>query len=214
MRTLILAAMLVGIGALGACDGSAAAEKARKDQAKRARDVQLLALPYPATSGLDSKSLSVAYDGARDRTTTTLRLADLKTGGKSAQQIRAATLHLTSSHKGRERASDNPEGSVDGSLTVNSSQAGVLAYSGPPGEIIIAGHAKPLREASGSDHYSSAKAAGGREEIVRFRLPTEDLIAAANSSGFTLAFGMVQIEINGASLADFREFASRLNPKR
>ena len=47
---------------------------------------------------------------------------------------------------------------------------------------------------------------------MRFRFPTEALVAAANAERAMISIGMVQVEITGAPLADFREFAARMNP--
>ncbi|MBM4109024.1 MAG: hypothetical protein FJ255_09500 [Phycisphaerae bacterium] len=212
MRTIRRAAVAaLCLAALTACDGSGAAQKQR---ARKARDVELLALPYPAPTGAEPGSITTTYDGPRDRTTTTLRLGDLGVSGASPRQVAGATLLLTSSHKGRVRAADNPEGSVDGSFSVSTSQPGVLAFSGPPGSVVIGEESRPLRAASGPAPYTSAKATGGREETVRFRFPTEDLVAAANADRFALTFGTVRAEVSGPHLADFREFVSGLNPKR
>ena len=140
-----------------------------------------------------------------------LRLTGLQVSG--ASQVREATLYLTSEHKGRERARDNPEGSVDGSLSVLAAAAGVLAYSGAPGEWLVDGEKMPLREASGKDPYTSRAAAGGFEETVRFRAPTESVVAAANGGSAALVIGTVRIELTTQQHAELRELAARLNPR-
>jgi hypothetical protein len=198
---------------LPACGDSDSAAKAAKASAKKARDAELLKLPYPQSTGALPASITITYDAPLDRTTMTLRLTGLRVSGRSSAQVSSATLHLTSSHKGPTRASNNPEGSVDGSLIVQTTSPGILAYSGSPGAAVINGQAHPLREASGKERYTSAKPPERREEVVRFRFPTEPLVAAVNAGPVTLTFGAVQLDLSGPQLADLREFTARLNPQ-
>jgi hypothetical protein len=186
--------------------------KAQKDAAKREREAELLILPYPRSSGVQPASMQIAYDGATGRTTMTLRLAGLRIGGPGAQSIRQATLHLTSSYKGQVRDRDNPEGSIDGSLIAAVVTPGTLAFSGAPGSVKVDGHPQPLKKPSEGEPYASARAAGG-EESVRFRIPTEHLIAAVNAGPVSLTIGTIQLEISGQQLADLKEFTARLNPR-
>ncbi len=187
--------------------------KAQKAELKRAQDEQLLALPYPTSTGRQPATMTLSYDDATGRTNATLRLTGLRVSGRRASNVSGATLHLTSSYKGHERAPDNPEGSVDGSIIVQTSAPGVLAFAGPPGTVTADGRITPLKKASGKDGYSSADGPSGRDEVVRFRFPTEDVVAAAHSSRVTISFGGIEIELSGAHLTDLREFAARLNPK-
>lgn len=201
------------VGALlGACALASCGDKPTKAQAKAAEDARLLALPYPPSSGSQPASLGFMYDDATGRTSMTLHLKGLRAGGRRASNVSAVALHLTSSYKGRERARNNPEGSVDGSLVVRTSAQGVLAYSGPPGMVTAGGRTTPLKGPSGKGAYTPAPSGGG-EEVVRFRFPTEDLVSAVNSDAFTMAFGGIEIELSGAALSDLREFAARLNPR-
>ena len=209
-KTIAASFVMALMGVLAACGSESERAKAEKKEAKKERDKELLALEYPGSTGTQPRTIEIIYDAAGDRTTMTLRLEGLRAAG--SPQVSAATLHMTSSHKGRVRAPDNPEGSADGSLVVQTASPGVLAYSGTPGTVAFDGQSLPLREASGKERYFSAKASGGREE-VRFRLPTEISIAAAKSSGFTLSIGTIRLEVSGAQLADFREFVARMNPK-
>jgi hypothetical protein len=213
MHTAILAGSIAaGVFCLAAsCGERGAPSRAEQADARRARDAELLALAYPASSGVQPRTLEVLYDGANDRTTMTLRLTGMRTSGGTP--VSAVTLHLTSMHKGRIRPADDPEGSVDGRIVVQTSSPGILAYSGAPGRFIIDGQPTPLREPSGKGGYTSARIPGGAEESVRFRFPTEQLIAAAQSSSFSLSFGKMEIEVAGQQLADLREFAARLNPR-
>jgi hypothetical protein len=196
---LLLAAALPA-----ACDS-----RTDKAQAKRAEDAMLLALPYPTSTGARPATMEVTYDAASGRTSMTMRLDGLRATGRRAAGVGGATLHLTSSHKGRVRGPDDPEGSVDGSFEVRTSTPGVLAYSGPPGTATADGRAAPLRPPKSGEAYSSA----GREESVRFRWPTEDLVRAANSGAVSMTFGGIEVELSRAHLADLREFAARLNPR-
>jgi len=213
LRSVAAAACIAAIVGLGGCSDDEARAKAAKKAAKAQREGRLLAMEYPRSTGVQPRSMEISYDGAADRTFMTLRLTGMRVGGGGASSVSSATLHLTSNHKGRTRPTDNPEGSVDGGLIVQTSSPGVLAYSGPPGRVTIGGETLPLKDASGKDEYSSTKKGSGAEEIVRFRFPTEHLISAATSGGFTMSFGTVQLEISGQNLADLREFAARMNPR-
>ena len=206
-----MAILVTGVS-LASCGGDDS--DAKKEAAKRARDQELVKLPYPASSGTRAASMESSYDGARDRTSITLRLHAPPVSGAS---VSSATLYLTSSHPGTERPPGNPEGSVDGSLVIRCATPGLLAYAGAPGQVLVDGVTTPLREAQGDDGYSSTRATGGAagyEEIVRFRFPTELVVTGANSDGFTLAFKRLEVRITGAHLADFREFTSTLNPNK
>jgi hypothetical protein len=213
--TLLAAALTIATSGASvlSCDRTGVPTKAQKDQAKRARDAELLTLGYPASTGVQPKTMEIAYDGATDRTIMTIRLAGLRVSGRGAAGVSSATLHLTSSHKGRVRAVDNPEGSIDGSLIARTSSPGTLAYSGPPGTVTSGGRTTPLKAPSKVEGYTSTRVAGGNEETVRFRFPTEDMIAAAGTSNLSIAIGTIQVEVSGAQFADFREFVARLNPK-
>jgi hypothetical protein len=215
VSAIALAVIGAGAAALLVLGGDEDREsKAQKAAAKREREAELLAMQYPASTGVLPATIAISYDSATDRTFMTLKLAGLRVSGRGAQGVSAATLVLTSSHKGRVRPADNPEGSVDGNVTVQASSPGSLAFSGAPGSISIGGQVTPLKDPSGKDSgYSSRKTAAGHEESVRFRFPTRDLVAAAQSDGFTMSIGTVQLEIAGQALADLREFAARMNPR-
>jgi heat shock protein HslJ len=207
---LIFAACLT---LLASCGESGAPTKAQQAEAKRAKDAELMALSYPKSTGIQPKTMEITFDGASNRTSMMLRLVDLRVSGDGARQVSSSVLHLTSSHKGRVRPSDDPEGSVDGSLVAQSSTSGVLAYSGAPGTVTADGQTTPLKGASGKNEYSSTKTATGNEEIVGFRFPTKDLITASKASNLSMAFGTIKVELTGQQLEDLREFAARLNPK-
>jgi hypothetical protein len=221
MRTPIIAAA-AGVVAIGACvlvitsrpHMTGEPTKAQKAEAKRAKDAGLLALTYPASTGTRPASMEISYDGAADRTIMTVRLTGLRVSGGGAASVRGATLYLTSSHEGRVRAADNPEGSVDGSIVVQASTPGILAYSGAPGTVTAAGQTTPLKGPSGKGGgYSSTKTVSGVDEIVRFRFRTEDLVSGVAAGGLTMTFGTIQVEVSGQNFADLREFVARLNPR-
>ena len=207
--TTITTAALACAAVLLACDrqptrGEAAA-------AKQAGDEQLLALDYPASKGALPRTIEIVHEGGTGRSLMMLTLTGLPVRGPGASGVTSATLYLTSSYPGRTRPRDNPEGSVDGSVAVRASSAGLLAFSGPPGTIAIGDRALDLRPADGKQHYVSAEEGDG-EEIVRFKFPTEHLVAGATAGGFTMSFGRIEIDISGEHHADLREFAARLDP--
>jgi hypothetical protein len=206
------ALILLACGALISCGRSDEPSNAEKAAAKREKDAELLALTYPRSTGVQPASMQIAYDGATGRTTMTLRLTGMRISGTGSQGVRQPALHLSSSYKGQTRAPDNPEGSVDGSLIATATTPGALAFSGAPGTVTIGSQAMPLKKPSEGEAYTSARAAGA-EESVRFRFPTEHLIAAVNSGPFTMTVGTLQLEISGQNLADLKEFAARLNPR-
>lgn len=196
---IVAAALLVS-----ACDDTPS--KAEKQRAKRVEDAALLELSYPSAGG-QPKTMEIAYDPVAGRTGMRLRLSGLRITGRGAGG--GAMLHLTSTFEGRERARDNPEGSVDGALVVQTARSGALAYSGPPGTVTVDGRTTPLREPADGAAYLP----GVPEESVRFRFPTADLVAAATSERVVLTFGTVEVELSDQALADLREFAARLNPR-
>lgn len=202
---LVLAALVLSL--MSCSDEPSAADKA---EAKRAKDAELIALPYPISAGTLPKSIEVRYDSTADRTIMTLRLSGIRVSGASGSS--GSTLELTSSHKGRARAVDNPEGSIDGGFTLRTTSPGAMAYAGAPGKIIVAGASHDLKAPSGSEGYRSGPGPNGPEEAVRFRIPTEHLIAAINAGELKLTFGTVNLEIDGQHLADLKEFAARLDP--
>lgn len=187
--------------------------KAQKAQAKLTKDQELLALPYPKSSGTLPKSITITYDPATDRSVMTLQLAGLRTAGPSGSGVSSITLHLSSSYKGRVRAADNPEGTIDGRAVATCNAPGLLSYAGAPGAIVIGSERRELKAGSGKGGYSSSKAGAGWEESVTFRVPTADLVAATNAGTFVLSIGSVEIEIANVALADAREFVARLNPQ-
>lgn len=205
--------IVAGLGAALVSCGKGEPTKAQKAEAKRVKDAALLALPYPASSGVLPRSIEISYDGATDRTSMKLRLSGMRVSGGGSANVGGVTLHLTSSHKGRVRPKDDPEGSVDGSLVAEVSSPGMLAYSGVPGNVTADGETTPLKASTDKDGYVSAKATGGREEVVRFRFPTKDLVRATAATSVTMSFGTIQIDISGQQLSDLREFAARMNPK-
>lgn len=193
-----------------ACDNSA---DARKDEARRRRDAQLLALPYPSAQGDLPASITLLYDPARDRTTMTLRLTALQLSGPAAANAAQPQLHLSSVHRGRARPADDPEGYIDAAFLITTTRPGLLAYAGSPGSLHADAETRPLQEATNADPYSSAPAPG-REETVRFRIPTEDLVNAANAAAVSLSLGPLRVELDPQARHDLRHFASRLRPGR
>ena len=209
----LLAALVLMLGTAlwaSSCNRKPQASKAQKAQAKQAKDHELLALAYPKSTGTQPRTIETTYDGAADRTLMTLRLTDVRLAGSGAVNASNAILNLSSSHKGQVRAQDDPEGSIDGSLDIQTKAAGMLAYAGPPGTLTADGKPMPLKEASKKN--TGLKSSPG-EETVRFKVATKDLVAAANASAVSLTIGTVQVELTPAALADLREFAARLNPK-
>jgi hypothetical protein len=207
-RAVVSVVLAVAVGACGRGEPS----KAERDAAKRAEDAALLALPYPARSGAQPASIRSVYDTATDRTSMTLTLAGL-TPSPPIPGVGPVTLCLTSSFDGPVRATDNPEGSVDGSISAVCASPGALAIAGVPGGVVIDGVERPFKPASAKNAYSSSPAAGGVEEVARFRFPTPDLVAAANAGGVAISVGRVRFEVSGPALADLHEFAARLNPR-
>jgi hypothetical protein len=198
---------------LSSCGDSAAAAKAQKAAAKAKKDQGLLALAYPKSSGALPKTVQVRYDPTSDRTQMTLQFTGLRAASGGAG---ALTLTLTSSHKGKVRASDNPEGSVDASAVATSTSPGALAFAGSPGVIVVDGQPTDLIEPASGGAYLSAPAQGGTEETVRCRIPTPAVVAAANAAtgggGVVLRFGGKEFALSPAQIADLREFAARLDP--
>jgi hypothetical protein len=212
-RVVVLVAVM-SLGVAPGCQDERGRAKAEKEEAKRARDAELLNLAYPPSSGTIPASMSVNYDAATDRTTITLNFAGLAVQGKAGATASSAALSLTSSHRGRSRAADNPEGSVDGSLVVACSSPGVMAFSGPPGQIVISGVSSALKEPSKLEPYTSTRVEGAWEEVVRFRVTTESLVQAAGASEVVLEVGSARIGLTSKQIADLREFAARLKPGR
>ncbi|HYE62968.1 MAG TPA: hypothetical protein VD997_13310 [Phycisphaerales bacterium] len=181
-------------------------ERAEKEAAKKARDAELVKLSYPASSGVQPAAMSVTYDGAADRTAITLKWTGLKLSGGGASGVSGATMYLTSSHKGRVRAADKPEGAVDGSFGVQGG-TGVLAFSGAPGRIVVDGNATELKGPAKGDAY-----VGGSEELVRFRVPTEAMIAAASAGSVVFEFATVKVELTPQQIGELRELVARMKP--
>jgi hypothetical protein len=189
---------------LGACrkdpDG-----KAAKEAAKSARDAELLKLEYPKSSGVVPPGMTVSYDGAANRTSITLKWTGLKVSGGSG--VGGGTMYLTSTHKGRVRGVDKPEGAIDGSFSVQGGGAGALAFSGAPGRIVVDGAVTELKGPAKGDPY-----VGGREEMVRFRVPTEALIAAAGAGSVGFEFAKVKVELTDHQVGELRELVARMRP--
>ncbi len=207
---LVLACAWLAAG----CGDADAARKAKKAAEKRAQDAELLAMAYPESSGTQPKSIEIVHDGATDRTTMTLRLEGLRAVAASDGRAvgGAATIHLTSSHKGQTRATDNPEGTIDGSVVIRGVAPGTLAFSGDAGKVSADGREMTLRSA-GKNAYTSVKGPGGHDETLRFKFATKDLVATATSGSAAFTFGTLRVDLGRAALADLREFAARLNPK-
>lgn len=212
LRPRVTAAAPLAAAFLIAACGDAEPTKAQKDAAKKEQDARLLALTYPKSAGLQPRTLQTFYDAATDRTFTSLTLSGLRVTGTGAQQVSSVALHLTSSHKGRVRAPGNPEGSVDAGIVAQTAAAGTLAFSGPPGTLHLPGRKAPMKMPTDADEYTSTRAGAGREESVRFRIPTEDLIAALEAGDLTISVGTIQLQANPQQLAELREFAAKLNP--
>jgi len=205
MCVAVLTAMLV-VG-LGACKREADG-KAAKEAAKVARDAELLKLEYPKSSGVVPPGMTVSYDGAADRTSIALKWTALKvSGGAGMSGGSGGTLYLTSSHKGRVRGADKPEGAIDGSFSLQSGGVGALAFSGAPGRIVVDGAASELKGPAKGEAYVS-----GREEMVRFRVPTEALIAAAKGGSVGFEFAKVRVELSEAQVGELRELVARMKP--
>lgn len=205
----IITILVVIACALAACGESAASEKASKAAAKQKKDQELLALPYPKSTGTLPRSMQVRYDPTGDRTEMTLQFPGLKTASGGVGPL---TLTLTSSHKGRVRGADNPEGSIDASAAAVSSNAGSLAFAGAPGVIVIDGNEMELIEPSGGSAYMSVPASGGTEEVVRCRVPTPAIVAAANGGSVAFRFAGKEFPLSAPQVADLKEFAARLDP--
>lgn len=196
-----------------ACKDNSRPSKREKDQAKAVKDQELLSLAYPKSSGVLPKSIAISYDPATERSLMTLRVHGLRAVGASSASVTSVELHLSSSYKGKVRASDNPEGSVDGRVVARCAVPGLLAFSGAPGTLLVDGQALPFKEPKEGEPYRSIKSGAGWEEAVAFRFPTKDLIAAANSASPRLTFGALEVEFSNDARADFAEFVARLDPE-
>ncbi len=208
----LLGAILCATVFVSGC-GKGGPTKSEKAAVKAQRDQQLLTLPYPKAAGTLPKSIDSRYDSTSDRTTAVFTLTALRPPTASTSRLSSTTLVLTSSHKGRVRSPNDVEGSVDGAVVGTSATQGVLAYSGGPGTILADGVELPLKEASAGKGYSSAPITGGYEETVRFRVPTEHLVAAANAKVITLKFAGVEVELSDSQMIELRAFAATLNPR-
>lgn len=211
MRTILFPSVLLLCGAcvVASCGDGGAPSKADKAAAKQKKDQELLALPYPKSGGALPKSVLVRYDPTSDRTEMTVQFAGLRAGGGG---VGALTLTLTSSHKGKVRGADDPEGSIDASAAAVSSNAGSLAFAGAPGAIESDGKVTELMAPSEGAAYMSAPAQGGFEETVRCRVPTPAVVAAANAGSVVFRFAGKDFALSAAQAADLREFAARLDP--
>lgn len=187
--------------------------KAQKAQAKSEKDQELLALPYPKSSGGLPKSIVITYDAAGDRSTMTWTTSNLRVLGPASANVASITLHCSSSYKGTSRSADRPEGSVDARVVARCSSPGLLSYAGSPGAILIASESRPLKPASGKGAYSSTKSGAAWDESVSFRVSTADLVAAANALNATLKIGSVDLEVAGDAMTELREFVARMNPR-
>lgn len=212
-RAALVLALAALATALPACKDSRGPSKAQKAQAKLQKEQDLLALPYPKSTGILPKSIAVAYDSATDRSTMTMQLTSLRAAGASSGGVGSITLHLSSSYKGTMRANDNPEGSVDARVVARCTSPGLLSFAGDPGAIVLGAERRPFKPASGKGAYVSSKIGAAWEESVSFRIPTADLVAAANADRFTLTVGGIEFQLIADAKADWREFAARLNPR-
>lgn len=205
----IIAILAVVACGIASCGDDGASAKASKAAAKQKKDQELLALPYPKSTGTLPRSVQVRYDPTSDRTEMMLQIPGLRalSGG-----VGPLTLTLTSSHKGRVRGADNPEGSVDASAAAVSGNAGSLAFAGAPGVIVIDGNVIDLVGPSEGSAYMSVPTPGGTEEVVRCRVPTPAVVAAANGGSVAFRFAGKDFPLSASQVADLREFAARLDP--
>jgi hypothetical protein len=178
-----------------------------------AKQVEYASLNYPSSSGRLPESIKSSYDPVKNRTQMTLSLRNLSVASSGNFKAQGVEIRLASEFKGQTRPAEKAESSIDGVITTRSNIAGLLATSSPPGIVTADGQALSTREASKKHSgYTSTKAGDGTTESVVFKIDTKDLLTVAAASSVRARFGLLEVILSPAQIADLREFTARLNP--
>ncbi len=185
-------------------DGSAAKPPSTKKH-------DYLTLNYPGSTGRTPEGMTSSYDHARDRTKLTLKLSPIRI--RSSGNFRASEVELkfTSEYHGTSRPKDIAESSLTGILIARVDSAGVLATSGSPGTFIADAEPIEAKPASKTKNgYSLSR--GSNVEAMSFKVDVKDFLKICEAKSVTAKFGLLDIELSPAQIADLRELAARLNP--
>lgn len=192
---------------------SASGSKTKSKSQKTSKQAEAAGLTYFVPTGKPTESISTAFDQATGRTRMTVTLRNLSIAGAGSYKARDAEVRLTSSFKGTVRKPTKGEASVDGAMSVHSNLPGLLAPSVPPGTFQIDGQQITTRRLSKSGQdYTSARSEGGVFESLAFKLDTRGLLALGAAPSARARFGLLEVTLSPAQIADLREFAARMNP--
>jgi hypothetical protein len=212
---LVGAALAVGYTRLAPSEAAAqrAAQATKAAAAERKQKAAAL-YDYPASSGSLPGSITIAYDGAKDRTRMTLALDGLNASAPSNYRLGRVGLTLVSEFPGRTRDPERGELSARCTLSVVADSPGALAPSSPPAQITADTRALHAYAPSATDpgYHSKHRADGAHESLV-FLVHTRDLITSAKARRVALKAGAVTVSLSPEQLASVREFVARMNPK-